>query len=134
METFTKLFGSLLVFVYHCFDRMVIQGYLSGLSRPEQVIYFFRDRDPSFAALASFALSLRTLCDGVILLHAGLLLHLECVPLESLCLFRREAGLLIPSQFRGGVPGHVFVATGHWPRKLYEIYLSHSPGLSASCP
>ena len=24
MEIFTKLFGSLLVFVYHCFDRIVI--------------------------------------------------------------------------------------------------------------
>src|SRR6266700_1748725 len=43
METFTKLFGSLLVFVYHCFDRVVINGYLSGLSRPEQVVYFFRE-------------------------------------------------------------------------------------------
>ena len=42
METFTKLFGSLIVFVYHCFDRVVIHGYLSGLSRPEQVVYFFR--------------------------------------------------------------------------------------------
>src|SRR6202162_6598831 len=42
METFTKLFGSLLVFVYHCFDRIVINGYLSGLSRPEQVVHFFR--------------------------------------------------------------------------------------------
>lgn len=41
METFTKLFGSLLVFVYHCFDRIVINGYLSGLSRPEQVVHFF---------------------------------------------------------------------------------------------
>ena len=41
METFTKLFGSLLVFVYHCFDRVVINGYLSGLSRPEQVVHFF---------------------------------------------------------------------------------------------
>jgi hypothetical protein len=30
-----------LVFVYHCFDRMVINGYLSGLPRPEQVVYFF---------------------------------------------------------------------------------------------
>src|ERR1700736_2268221 len=40
METFTKLFGSLLVFVYHCFDRIVINGYLSGLSRPEQVVHF----------------------------------------------------------------------------------------------
>jgi len=30
MELFAKLFGSLLVFVYHCFDRIVIHGYLSG--------------------------------------------------------------------------------------------------------
>lgn len=42
MELFAKLFGSLLVFIYHCFDRVVIHGYLSGLSRPEQVVYFFR--------------------------------------------------------------------------------------------
>ena len=42
METFTKLFGSLLLFVYHCFDRIVINGYLSNLSRPEQVVYFVR--------------------------------------------------------------------------------------------
>jgi hypothetical protein len=43
MELFAKLFDSLLVFGYHCFDRIVIHGYLSGLSRPEQVVYFFRD-------------------------------------------------------------------------------------------
>src|SRR5882762_3373388 len=43
MELVAKLFSSLLVFVYHCFDRIVIHGYLSGLSRPEQVVYFFRD-------------------------------------------------------------------------------------------
>jgi hypothetical protein len=43
MELFAKLFSSLLVFIYHCFDRIVIHGYLSGLSRPEQVVYFFRD-------------------------------------------------------------------------------------------
>jgi hypothetical protein len=42
MELFAKLFSSLLVFVYHCFDRIVIHGYLSGLSRPEQVVHFFR--------------------------------------------------------------------------------------------
>ena len=41
MELFTKLFSDLLVFVYHCFDRVVIHGYLSGLSRPEQVVHFF---------------------------------------------------------------------------------------------
>jgi hypothetical protein len=43
MELFKRLFGGLLVFVYHCFDRVVIHGYLSGLSRPGQVAYFFRD-------------------------------------------------------------------------------------------
>jgi hypothetical protein len=43
VETFTKLFGSLLIFVYHCFDRVVINGYLSGLSRPGQVVYFFQN-------------------------------------------------------------------------------------------
>ena len=42
METFTGLFGSLLLFVYHCFDRIVINGYLTGLSRPEQVVHFVR--------------------------------------------------------------------------------------------
>ena len=43
MELFSRLFGSLLVFVYHCFDRVVINGYLSGMSRPEQVVYFFHE-------------------------------------------------------------------------------------------
>src|SRR6266566_5097521 len=42
MELFTQLFGDLVAFVYHCFDRIVIYGYLSGLSRPEQVVHFFR--------------------------------------------------------------------------------------------
>jgi hypothetical protein len=42
MEEFMQLFGNLLAFVYHCFDRIVIHGYLSGLSRPEQVVYFVR--------------------------------------------------------------------------------------------
>src|ERR1700686_4884629 len=41
MELFTQLFGGLLAFVYHCFDRIVIYGYLSGLSRPERVVNFF---------------------------------------------------------------------------------------------
>src|SRR6201984_3577848 len=42
MDAFIQLFGHLLVIVYHCFDRIVIHGYLSGLSRPEQVAHFFR--------------------------------------------------------------------------------------------
>jgi len=36
-------FGDVLIFVYHCFDRIVIHGYLSGLSRPEQVVHFVRE-------------------------------------------------------------------------------------------
>src|SRR5215467_4375496 len=43
METFRKLFSSLLAFVYHCFDRIVIQGYLPLLTRPEHIVHFFRD-------------------------------------------------------------------------------------------
>src|SRR4030088_1581845 len=42
MERFTQLFAGFLALVYHCFDRVVINGYLSGLSRPERVVYFFR--------------------------------------------------------------------------------------------
>ena len=43
MEAFRKLFASLLVFLYHGFDRVVIQGYLPLLTRPEPIVYFFRD-------------------------------------------------------------------------------------------
>ena len=43
MDVFTELFGKFLVFVYHCFDRIVILGHLPALSRPEQVVHFFRD-------------------------------------------------------------------------------------------
>ena len=42
MGLFTQLFGELVAFVYHCFDRIVIHGYLTGLSRPDQVAHFFR--------------------------------------------------------------------------------------------
>src|SRR6266853_2399902 len=42
MKLFTRLFGDLLALVYHCFDRIVIHGYLNGLSRPEQVVHFCR--------------------------------------------------------------------------------------------
>jgi hypothetical protein len=43
MEEFTQLFGSLLAFVYHCFDRIVIRGHLPLLTRPENIVHFFRD-------------------------------------------------------------------------------------------
>ena len=44
METFAKLFGSMLTFVYHCFDRVVILGYMPLMIRPENIVHFFRDR------------------------------------------------------------------------------------------
>ena len=43
METLAKLFGSLVVFAHHCFDRMVILGHMPLLTRPEHIVHFFRD-------------------------------------------------------------------------------------------
>jgi hypothetical protein len=43
MERFTQLFGHLLALVYHCFDRLVILGHLPLLTRPENLVHFFRD-------------------------------------------------------------------------------------------
>jgi len=41
METLMQLFGAM-IFVYHCFDRIVVNGHLPMLSRSEQVVYFFK--------------------------------------------------------------------------------------------
>jgi hypothetical protein len=46
METFAKLFGRFLVFIYHCFDRIVIQGYLRLLTRHS--VHFFGDVDGQY--------------------------------------------------------------------------------------
>ena len=43
MEDFVRLFGSLLALVYHCFDRIVILGHVPLLTRPENIVYFFRE-------------------------------------------------------------------------------------------
>jgi hypothetical protein len=43
METFTKLFASWLTLVYHCFDRIVIQGYLPLPTREAHIVHFLRD-------------------------------------------------------------------------------------------
>jgi hypothetical protein len=43
MEEFARLFGNLLALVYHCFDRIVILGHLPLLTRPENIVHFFRD-------------------------------------------------------------------------------------------
>ena len=39
MEKLTRLFGRSIRFAYHCFDRIVIRGYLSALSRPENIVH-----------------------------------------------------------------------------------------------
>ena len=59
MDLFTELFGDFLVFVYHCFDRIVIHGYLTALSRPELVVHFFREI-VGVAEVSKEALSQRT--------------------------------------------------------------------------
>jgi len=41
MKKIIQLFKSMIVFSYHCFDRIVINGYISMLSRPEGIVYFF---------------------------------------------------------------------------------------------
>ena len=41
METLIQIFSPMIIFVYHCFDRIVINGYISILSRPENIVYFF---------------------------------------------------------------------------------------------
>ena len=43
MELFKKMFGNLLAFVYHCFDRIVILAYLPLLTRPENMVHFFHE-------------------------------------------------------------------------------------------
>ena len=43
MELFTKLYGAWLLFTYHCFDRIVISGYLMGMQRCGQVVYWLQN-------------------------------------------------------------------------------------------
>lgn len=43
METLIQIFSPMIVFIYHCFDRIVINGYVSILSRPENIVYFFHN-------------------------------------------------------------------------------------------
>lgn len=43
MENLMRIFAPMIAFVYHCFDRIVINGYISVLSRSENIVYFFRN-------------------------------------------------------------------------------------------
>ena len=43
MQRLLELLGPVVQFVYICWDRMVLHGYLERLQRPESLIYFFHD-------------------------------------------------------------------------------------------
>ena len=43
MDRLSELFGERVQFQYTCLDRIVLHGYLTGLQRPEQLVYFFHD-------------------------------------------------------------------------------------------
>src|SRR4029453_5567669 len=43
MERLLELLGSAVQFAYTCWDRIVVNGYIERLQRPENLIYFFHD-------------------------------------------------------------------------------------------
>src|ERR1700694_1234337 len=43
MERLLELLGPAVQFVYTCWDRIVLNGYIERLQRPENLIYFFHD-------------------------------------------------------------------------------------------
>jgi len=55
-EAFCRLPG----LCYHCFDRIVIQGYLPLLTRPEHVVHFFREMHGAYP-ITPQVLAMRTL-------------------------------------------------------------------------
>src|SRR5260370_31116966 len=81
METFAKLFARFLVFVYHCFDRIVIQGYLPLLTPPEHIVHFFRDLHGQYPVtpqvLAKRSLEYRGWVDGYARTHTIPMLQSE---------------------------------------------------------
>ncbi len=43
MDRFSAVLGQAVQFVYTCWDRIVLNGYIERLQRPENLIYFFHD-------------------------------------------------------------------------------------------
>ena len=43
MDRLSEVFGERVQLRYTCLDRIVLHGYLTGLQRPEQLVYFFHD-------------------------------------------------------------------------------------------
>ena len=42
MDRLSELLGPVVQFVYTCWDRIVLSGYIERLQRPENLVYFFR--------------------------------------------------------------------------------------------
>jgi hypothetical protein len=43
VDRLSELLGHAVQFVYTCWDRIVLSGYIERLQRPENLIYFFQD-------------------------------------------------------------------------------------------
>ena len=43
MDRLSELLGNAVQFVYSCWDRIVLNGYIERLQRPENLVYFFHD-------------------------------------------------------------------------------------------
>ena len=43
MERLLELLGNAVQFAYTCWDRIVLNGYIERLQRPENLIYFFHE-------------------------------------------------------------------------------------------
>src|SRR5215218_7430407 len=43
VDRLSEVLGERVQFQYTCLDRIVLHGYLMGLQRPEQLVYFFHD-------------------------------------------------------------------------------------------
>ncbi len=43
MDRLSELLGQAVQFAYTCWDRIVLNGYLERLQRPENLVYFFHD-------------------------------------------------------------------------------------------
>lgn len=71
MKTFSQLFATMLVFVYQCFDRVVINAYLSVLTRPENAVYFFRILRRQKSRYTHYYFHIRDEVLGPLLIHVG---------------------------------------------------------------
>ena len=54
MERLSAVLGQAVQFVYTCWDRIVLNGYLDGLQRPEYLVHFFHDVGLDYVSCSPF--------------------------------------------------------------------------------